>query len=157
MVDLCKIYDLVSVVSKVRTEKNSHNSIVACCGCFDVFHTGHLEYLSFAKKLGDILVVGVNSDDSYKGIKNKEPMFDVKSRMSILEALYFVNYVFSFDETTFCHSLKILAPDIFAVGIDKANIIMAEESICKINNINFIHIGTKKITSSTHIKSYFST
>jgi D-beta-D-heptose 7-phosphate kinase/D-beta-D-heptose 1-phosphate adenosyltransferase len=68
--------------------------------------------------LGDILIVGVNTDNSYLQLKKKNPVFDVNARMSILAELECVDYVFSFDEITFCNSILTLKPHVFATGID---------------------------------------
>lgn len=57
--------------------------LVAACGCFDIFHIGHLEYLSGAKALGDLLLVGVNSDESIKQMKGTYPIFSIQDRMSM--------------------------------------------------------------------------
>ncbi|NOU63240.1 adenylyltransferase/cytidyltransferase family protein [Paenibacillus sp. LMG 31461] len=150
-----KIHMLSEIKKELCSSEDSSRRVVACCGCFDIFHIGHLEYLRGAKELGDVLVVGVNSDESYSRLKKSNPIFCVKDRMSILEAMIYVDYVFSFDEDTFNFSLKHLVPTIFAVGVDKRNLIMCEEEVCKNLNINFTYIGESKRSSSSVIKEIY--
>ena len=93
-------------------------TIIVACGCFDIFHIGHLTYLQGAKSIGDLLFVGVNSDRSVIENKSKSPVFTARQRMSIIAALDCVDYVFCFDELTFDKSLTLLRPEVFARGSD---------------------------------------
>jgi cytidyltransferase-related domain len=142
-----KISEIIEVIG------GTDSKIICCCGCFDIFHIGHLEYLTLSKRLGDILIVGVNSDRSYIEVKKKMPIFDVTIRMLLLAALECVDYVFTFEEATFCKSLLSIKPHIFATGIDHKGKHMDEEDICFENGIEFMYIGEKKRTSSSEIIS----
>jgi D-beta-D-heptose 7-phosphate kinase/D-beta-D-heptose 1-phosphate adenosyltransferase len=93
--------------------------IVFTNGCFDLFHTGHLKLLREAKNLGDVLVVGVNSDDSVKKLKGEErPFIPENDRANIIAALDCVDYVIIFREDTPLELIKALKPDILVKGGD---------------------------------------
>ena len=93
--------------------------IVAACGCFDIFHVGHLRYLKESAKYGDILVVGVNSDASIKRLKGaKRPIVPQAERMELLSSLSFVTYVVPFDEDTPYEIIKKIKPNIITKGGD---------------------------------------
>jgi len=147
-----KISTLDNTSSVINRLKTQNKRIVMCCGCFDILHIGHLEYLSESKQQGDILIVAVNSDLSYKNIKNKSPVFPVNVRMSLLSGLECVDYIFSFDDDNCSSIIDSLNIDLFCVGIDKANIPMKEQLACERRNIEFKYIGSKKIYSSNEIK-----
>jgi len=93
--------------------------VVFTNGCFDVIHRGHVKYLYFAKGLGDLLVVAVNSDDSVKRLKGEgRPINKLEDRMTVLAALEMVDYVVPFDEDTPYEVIKLLRPDIIVKGGD---------------------------------------
>jgi len=93
--------------------------IVFTNGCFDILHKGHISYLSQASELGDLLVIGLNSDSSVQRLKGKNrPVQDQSSRAIILAALEFVNYVIIFEEDTPLNLIKHVRPDILVKGGD---------------------------------------
>ena len=95
--------------------------IVFTNGCFDVLHFGHVHYLLEAKKLGNILVVGLNSDDSVRRLKGpSRPINGEKERAFVLAALSFVNYVVLFEEDTPENLIKAVRPDVLVKGGDYA-------------------------------------
>ena len=95
--------------------------IVFTNGCFDVLHFGHVHYLLEAKKLGDILVVGLNSDDSVRRLKGpSRPINGEKERAFVLAALSFVDYVVLFEEDTPENLIKAVRPDVLVKGGDYA-------------------------------------
>lgn len=100
--------------------KNRENkTIVFTNGCFDLFHVGHARYLREAAKLGDILIVGVNSDASVKRLKGEQrPIISENERMELLASLEFVSYVIMFGEDTPYNVIKEIQPDIIAKGGD---------------------------------------
>lgn len=99
--------------------KDIDGKIVFTNGCFDILHLGHLRYLEEAKKLGDILVVGVNSDESVKRLKGeKRPINKLSERMEMLAGLKPVDYVTYFEEDTPYNLIKLLMPDILVKGGD---------------------------------------
>lgn len=93
--------------------------VVLTNGCFDLIHLGHIRYLEQAKGLGDILVVGLNSDDSVRGLKGKgRPITNESERAEVLAALECVDYVVIFDESTPNHIIGELKPEIHVKGGD---------------------------------------
>ena len=93
--------------------------IVFTNGCFDVLHIGHIRYLQEAAKLGDLLVVGLNSDDSVRRLKGPErPINNESERAEMLAALGFVDYVAIFDEDTPLKLIKTVHPDVLVKGGD---------------------------------------
>jgi len=94
-------------------------SVIFTNGCFDILHVGHIRTLSDAKKLGDMLIVGINSDESLKNIKGlKTPVTSQDERAEILSSLSFVDYVVIFDSSTADETIARLRPDIHAKGTD---------------------------------------
>ncbi|MEA2104060.1 MAG: D-glycero-beta-D-manno-heptose 1-phosphate adenylyltransferase [Candidatus Cloacimonadota bacterium] len=93
--------------------------IVFTNGCFDILHRGHVEYLRDAKLLGDVLIVGVNSDESVRRLKgNDRPINSQEDRALVLGALRNVDYVTIFDEDTPYELIKIVVPDVLVKGGD---------------------------------------
>ncbi len=93
--------------------------IVFTNGCFDVIHVGHIRCLNEARKLGDVLIVGVNSDDSVKRLKGKNrPVNSLNDRMEVLAALSSVGHVISFDEDTPYELISEIMPDVLVKGGD---------------------------------------
>ena len=92
------IYKIADVIKELRS---SSRQIVFTNGCFDIVHAGHVTYLSQAKALGDILIVGLNSDASVKRLKGDDrPINTEQNRALVLAAFSFVDYVVIFDEDT---------------------------------------------------------
>ena len=95
--------------------------VVFTNGCFDVLHFGHVHYLLEAKKLGDILVVGLNSDNSVRRLKGPaRPINGENERAFVLAALSFVDYITVFEEDTPLNLIKIVQPDVLVKGGDYA-------------------------------------
>ena len=126
--------------------------IVATSGYFDPLHVGHLECLELAKKLGDKLIVIINSDFQAK-LKKGKSFISQEDRMKIIAALKCVDEVFlSIDkDKTQCESLKYLKPHIFAKGGDRTSNEIPESKICKELNIKIIDGLGQKIRSSSKL------
>ncbi len=92
--------------------------IVFTNGCFDILHAGHVRYLGQARKLGDVLVVGLNSDRSVSGIKPGRPINSEKNRAEVMAGLATVDYVVVFSEKTPYNLIKAVKPDILVKGGD---------------------------------------
>jgi D-beta-D-heptose 7-phosphate kinase / D-beta-D-heptose 1-phosphate adenosyltransferase len=103
----------------LEEEKAKGKRIVFTNGCFDLLHIGHLRYLEKAKALGNILVVGVNSDSSVQRLKGPErPILPLAERMEIVSGLECVDYVTSFDESTPLGLISFLEPHVLVKGGD---------------------------------------
>ena len=88
-------------------------------GCFDIMHLGHVEYLSKSSDLGQILIVGLNSDASVGRLKGEgRPICDVRSRAAVLASLSFVSAVVIFEEDTPLELIKFIRPDVLVKGKD---------------------------------------
>ena len=108
--------DLRRIVQDLKTKGNR---IVFTNGCFDLLHVGHIRYLEEAKSLGDILLVGVNSDRSVREIKGPyRPILPEEERAEVLSGLECVNYVTIFDEPTPSNLISLLLPHILVKGGD---------------------------------------
>jgi D-beta-D-heptose 7-phosphate kinase/D-beta-D-heptose 1-phosphate adenosyltransferase len=107
-------------LQKIREEmRQTGGSVVFTNGCFDVLHRGHVEYLEKAKALGDILIVGLNSDDSVRRLKGeKRPLNTQEDRGIVLSALRAVDYVLIFEEDTPAEIISKLIPDVLVKGGD---------------------------------------
>ena len=99
--------------------KNCMKKIVFTNGCFDVLHIGHINYLQESKKLGDILIVGLNSDNSIKRLKgDKRPINNLSDRITFLSNLDFIDFIIPFEEDTPLEIIKLIKPDILVKGGD---------------------------------------
>jgi rfaE bifunctional protein nucleotidyltransferase chain/domain len=107
---------LTKIASRLRSKKKK---VVFTNGCFDIIHVGHVAYLAKARRLGDVLVIGLNSDSSVRAIKGKSrPINKEADRAIVLSALYFVDYVTIFTDSTPERLIKTLKPDILVKGAD---------------------------------------
>lgn len=98
---------------------NADKKVVFTNGCFDILHVGHLRYMQEAAKMGDVLVVGLNSDASVRRLKGPErPINNQDDRIEMLAALEFVDYVVLFDEDTPYELIKKIQPDVLVKGGD---------------------------------------
>lgn len=99
--------------------KEEKKKVVFTNGVFDIIHSGHIDYLVKAKALGDILIVGLNSDTSVKRIKGeKRPLINQTDRAFVLSNLKPVDYVVLFDEDTPLEIIKAVVPDVLVKGAD---------------------------------------
>lgn len=99
--------------------KEQYKQIVFTNGCFDIIHSGHISYLNQAKNLGDILIIGLNTDNSVKRLKGKSrPINSELDRAVVLSALKCVDYVVLFDEDTPEKLIMALKPNILVKGGD---------------------------------------
>jgi len=114
-----KIKTLESLTRIINMEKERGKKIVFTNGCFDLLHAGHVKYLQKARMLGDLLVLGLNSDTSVRRLKGeKRPLINEDERAHILAALDCIDYVVIFDEDTPLNLITSLKPDILAKGAD---------------------------------------
>jgi len=110
--------ELKPVVKQLREQGKT---VVWTNGCFDILHTGHITYLMKAAQLGDLLIVGLNSDASVRENKGpNRPVVKEKDRALVLSALECVDYLTIFEEKTTVPILEALRPDVYAKGGDYA-------------------------------------
>jgi D-beta-D-heptose 7-phosphate kinase/D-beta-D-heptose 1-phosphate adenosyltransferase len=113
------VADLPSLIDRVEFYRQQGQRIVFTNGCFDILHRGHITYLNRAKALGDILIVGLNSDDSIQRLKGpRRPINTLEDRAQVMAALSCIDHIVSFDENTPCNLIQALRPDVFVKGGD---------------------------------------
>lgn len=123
---------------------NKDKNIVFTNGCFDIVHRGHISYLNEAKSLGDLLVLGLNSDRSVKELKGPErPINNEQDRKFLLENLKSVDFVEIFDEQTPLSLIKTIMPSILVKGGDwKVEQIVGSKEVMdnggKVYSLNFV-------------------
>lgn len=115
-----KIYDnWINLKIELDWLKAQNKKIVFTNGCFDLLHSGHIFLLNEAKKLGDLLVVAINTDESVKRYKgNSRPINTLRERMNVMASLGIVDFVVSFDQDTPKELIEYLSPDVLVKGGD---------------------------------------
>ena len=120
------------LVERVAASRKVGKRIVLANGCFDVLHVGHVRYLQGARALGDLLVVGINSDRQVRLLKGKgRPIMDERQRAEIIAALEAVDFVTIFDEPTVTELLLALKPEIHAKGTDYTEDTVPEREVVR--------------------------
>ena len=108
--------DNIEIINRIKAERKK---IVFTNGCFDLLHVGHIRYLAQAKKLGDFLIIGLNSDSSVKELKGENrPINSFEDRATLLSAIESVDLVVMFEEQTPKNLIKDIVPDILVKGGD---------------------------------------
>jgi rfaE bifunctional protein nucleotidyltransferase chain/domain len=114
-----KILDLEQLAEESRRLRHEEKTIVATNGCFDFLHVGHVRYLAAARRLGDVLVVGLNGDSSVRALKGEgRPLNNERDRAEVLAALESVNYVTIFPQVRATEFLEAVQPAIYVKGGD---------------------------------------
>jgi len=126
------IFSLKNFITILEDLRKHNKKIVFTNGCFDILHMGHVKYLEKAKKLGDVLVVGINSDNSVTRLKGvNRPINNLNDRCCIIGSLKSVDYVIPFDEDTPIELIKTVVPDVLVKGGDYKNKKVVGENIAK--------------------------
>ena len=113
------IPDANKLVPLVASYRNAGRKIVFTNGCFDILHAGHVSYLNRAKALGDILIIGVNSDDSIRRLKGAtRPINPLSDRIQVLSGLGCVDHLVAFEEDTPSNLIRLICPDVYVKGGD---------------------------------------
>ena len=127
------------------------NKIVFTNGCFDIIHAGHVRYLTAAKNFGDVLIVGLNSDNSVRKLKGaSRPVNNQADRAEVLLALKPVDYVIIFDELTAENLIAQVKPDIYVKGGDYTLDTLPEAKIVQSygGRVEFVKLVAGKSTSN---------
>lgn len=149
MKNIFKISDDLSFAEKLKAE---NKKIVFTNGVFDIIHRGHVEYLTEARSLGDVLIVGLNSDSSVKMIKGeKRPIVNEDNRAYVLANLKPVDYVVIFTDDTPYNLIAALKPDILVKGADWSEDKIVGADIVKANGGEIKRIKFVENNSSTNI------
>lgn len=108
-----------ALLNEVQKWHDDYKKIVLTNGCFDLVHVGHLRTFFEAKKLGDFLIVGINSDQSVRALKgNTRPLISEADRAELVSAMKPVDHVIIFDEMNVSHLLELVKPDVYVKGGD---------------------------------------
>jgi rfaE bifunctional protein nucleotidyltransferase chain/domain len=127
-----KRLSLESLEPVVAVLKSAGKTVVFANGCFDLLHVGHIRYLQGARQLGDVLVVGLNSDQSVRRLKGPpRPLMPENERAEILAALACVDYVVIFQELNVEAVLRVLKPDIHCKGSDYTEETIPEREVVR--------------------------
>lgn len=141
--------ELKIVLDKLKEEGKR---VVFTNGCFDLLHIGHTRYLEDAKKLGDILIVAVNSDHSVRAIKGEQrPVIPDKERAEVLSALQCVDYVMIFDEPNPHNIISFLKPNILVKGGDWDEDAIIGREVVENNGGKVVRIPEIKGSSTSNI------
>jgi D-beta-D-heptose 7-phosphate kinase/D-beta-D-heptose 1-phosphate adenosyltransferase len=113
------VADRAHLAARREFYRQQGRRVVFTNGCFDILHRGHITYLHQARALGDVLIVGVNSDDGIRRLKGpSRPLNPLEDRLQVLAALGCVDHLIAFDEGTPCELIRALKPDVFVKGGD---------------------------------------
>src|SRR5436190_7166246 len=140
------------LIGEVVTARNRGARIVFANGCFDLLHVGHVRYLKAAKALGDLLVVGINSDDQARRLKGEgRPLVSQDHRAEVVASLEAVDLVTIFEEPTVEQLLLALTPDIHAKGTDYTEDTVPERGVVRSYGGRVAIVGDQKDHSSSQM------
>ena len=129
---LTKIVSLDDLLPRLSARRAAGEQVVFTNGTFDLLHVGHVRSLERAGQLGDVLVVGLNSDASVRAYKDpRRPLLPERERAELLAALGWVDYVIVFDEPTAERLVNAIRPDVYVKGADYANAPLPEADIVR--------------------------
>lgn len=147
-----RILDRASLVDRIKDHRDRGQKIVLANGCFDVLHVGHIRYLQGARALGDLLVVGVNSDQQVKILKGEgRPIMPEEHRAEIVASIEAVDYVTIFEEPTVEQLLLAIRPDIHAKGTDYTEETVPERAVVRSYGGRVAIVGDPKDHSTSEM------
>lgn len=142
------------LLARVEAARTGGARIVLANGCFDVLHVGHVRYLAGARELGDVLVVGINSDEQVARLKGAgRPVLPATERAEIVASLESVTYVTIFAEPTVAELLLALKPDVHAKGTDYTEETVPERAVVRSYGGRVAIVGDPKDHSTSAILS----
>ncbi len=147
-----KVISVKRLLGIIKAPGKRRKSIVFTNGCFDILHAGHVRYLKKARALGDILVVGLNSDSSMRAIKGMgRPIVPETERAEVISALSSVDFVVIFNETTPIRLIEAIRPDVLVKGADWKRGQIVGEDVLKSYGGRVSRIRLLKGKSTTNI------
>jgi D-glycero-beta-D-manno-heptose 1-phosphate adenylyltransferase len=147
-----RILNREELLARVQEARSAGARIVFANGCFDVLHVGHVRYLAGARELGDVLVVGINSDPQVEQLKGAgRPIMPAAERAEIVAALESVTYVTIFHEPTVEQLLLTLKPDVHAKGTDYTEETVPERAVVRSYGGRVAIVGDPKDHSTSEI------
>jgi D-beta-D-heptose 7-phosphate kinase/D-beta-D-heptose 1-phosphate adenosyltransferase len=113
------IIKINNLLKKIKLFRENGKRIVFTNGCFDIIHSGHIRVFKKCRSLGDIVIVGLNSDSSVRRLKGpKRPINDQKDRAEVVDSIRYIDYVVIFNELTPYKIIKMIKPDFLVKGGD---------------------------------------
>jgi rfaE bifunctional protein nucleotidyltransferase chain/domain len=147
-----KILDREKILARISAHRSRGQRIVFANGCFDLLHAGHIRYLDGARRQGDVLVVGINSDESARPLKGPgRPILPAEARARLVAALRAVNYVTIFDETDVSKLIEDLRPDVHAKGTDYTEDTVPEREVARRLGVRIAIVGDPKRHSTSEM------
>jgi D-beta-D-heptose 7-phosphate kinase/D-beta-D-heptose 1-phosphate adenosyltransferase len=144
--------DLASLQARLAAHREQGRRIVFTNGCFDILHRGHITYLSRAKALGDVLIVGLNADESIRRLKGEQrPINTLEDRAGVMAALSCVDHIVPFAEDTPAELLKVVRPDVFVKGGDYSRETLPEAALVEELGGRVVILGYLENRSTTSI------
>ena len=144
--------DRAQIMQQVAASRANGGTIVLANGCFDLLHVGHVRYLAGAKALGDVLIVGINSDEHAHKLKGPgRPFLPQNERAELISALRCVDFVTIFDEPTVEELIRAIKPDFHAKGTDYSIDSVPEREIVRELGGKVAIVGDPKDHSSTRL------
>lgn len=141
-----------ALLDALTIERKGHKKVAFANGCFDVVHVGHIRYLQDAARVADVLVVGVNGDDSVRLLKGEgRPVMPAAERAEIISAIRGVSYVTVFDETSPSRLLELLRPDFQCKGTDYTADSVPEAEIVRAYGGEVVIVGDLKDHSTSAV------
>ena len=149
-----RVFNRDELSTRIEQARSTGARIVLANGCFDVLHVGHVRYLAGARKLGDVLIVGINSDQQVAAQKGAgRPVLPATERAEIVSSLESVSYVTIFDEPTVEQLLLAIKPDVHAKGTDYTTDTVPERDVVRSYGGNVAIVGDPKDHSTSEIIS----
>lgn len=147
-----RILDRGGLIAHIEKERRNGSTVVLANGCFDLLHVGHVRYLEGAKALGDLLVVGVNSDRQVTALKGRgQPIVPERERAEVVASLAAVDLVTIFDEPTVETLLLALKPEVHAKGTDYTEETVPERAVVRSYGGRIAIVGDPKTHSTSEI------
>jgi len=146
------ILDERALLDALAVERNAGNTIAFANGAFDLLHVGHVRYLQDASRVADVLIVGVNGDDSVRALKGEgRPVTPESERAEIVSAIRGVSYVIIFHETSPARLLQTLKPDFQCKGTDYTADSVPEAEVVRGYGGRVIIVGDPKDHSTSAV------
>lgn len=152
-----RILDRNRLIARAAIARKHGARIVLANGCFDVLHVGHVRYLEGARSLGDLLVVGVNSDEQVRRLKGEgRPLVPERERAEVVAALRAVDFVTIFNEPTVEALLRVIKPEVHAKGTDYTEETVPERDVVLSFGGRVAIVGDPKRHSTSDLLKHLS-
>jgi rfaE bifunctional protein nucleotidyltransferase chain/domain len=147
-----RILDRNRLIARVAIARKNGARVVLANGCFDILHVGHVRYLEGARALGDLLIVGINSDEQVRALKGEgRPLIPERERAELVASLRAVDIVTIFAEPTVEALIRAIRPDVHAKGTDYTEETVPERDVVRSYGGRVVIVGDPKDHSTTEM------